>query len=219
MCKTNPISVTGAECRAGLARSGAACRGNPRRGETCRTNPIGSAAQRSQVPCGAGVTEDLTGDGTEKTNPIWTGRTWSARTAVSSVELQVPERSSMAPSDFELQTSNFTLARGRLCKTKPICSGFCTSQVPCRAGVTECLAADGHEETEPIVPGEGGCPVPAGAGSETPRYRDCPGRLSHAGGGRATDSRMRQGVVVTAGEMKQGPAPTVEIASSQGSSQ
>jgi hypothetical protein len=35
-----------------------------------KTNPIGSAAQRCQVPCGAGFTEHLTGDGTEKTNPI-----------------------------------------------------------------------------------------------------------------------------------------------------
>jgi hypothetical protein len=31
-CKTNPISASGGRCRAGLARSGTACRGNPRSG-------------------------------------------------------------------------------------------------------------------------------------------------------------------------------------------
>ena len=87
MCKTNPISgvaslkfqVSSRKSQAStpltsnLILFGERLTASLRTGPACKTKPICAAAQRSQVPCGAGVMEDRTGDGTEKTKPIWAG--------------------------------------------------------------------------------------------------------------------------------------------------
>jgi hypothetical protein len=44
--QNEPNLATGGRCRAGLARSGTGCRGNPRRAETYKTNPISSGRGR-----------------------------------------------------------------------------------------------------------------------------------------------------------------------------
>jgi hypothetical protein len=110
--------------------------------ETCKTNPIwGPGAPRLRIgDCGLwigrGWLRTDAGDQVRKTNPIGPGRRVNAQNKANSVrpDLGCPgggvkcgvagvrsERSSVPPSGFKLQTSNFTLAHGQSCKTNPIC--------------------------------------------------------------------------------------------------
>jgi hypothetical protein len=79
---------------------------------------------------------------------------------VSSFQFEVSrgrsDRTCAGPSDFKLQTSNFTLAHGQLRRTNPIGSAAQRRQVPCGAGVTENLTGDGAEKTNPIRAGASG---------------------------------------------------------------
>jgi hypothetical protein len=82
-----------------------------RRGEFCKTNPIGSAEQRSQVLCGTAVTENVTGDSPEKTNPIWaTGGRCRAGLARSGTACRGNPRSGRGQA----------LRRAKACETNPI---------------------------------------------------------------------------------------------------
>jgi hypothetical protein len=117
MRQTNPISGSGRRIRAGTP--------NPRRGEFCKTNPIGPAEQRSQVLCGASVRENMTGDGPEKTNPIsGTGGRCRAGTPnprrAKPCETN-PISATRGPAPEETVRNEAKLGRIGVCRQRPSC--------------------------------------------------------------------------------------------------